>query len=228
MRGKCFIALSRWLFVAILLSVACVASAQEKNVSAVVLDSEIDSVGLARDEVVQKAKLHNVLVSYGATVPFHKSMLWQFTLAFDVRIFKNIFVGVTWEGEMQRFLDFNQYTDSLCGSSIELTIKAFSNPLYRKNKFSIGLWGDIGFGRYGGRYTVVDKTNGYVYDDETWIYESYLKFICGLYFKYRGIYATVGYHVNNLELTPYGKNIHHGVFRKPSLHGLSLMIRFGI
>lgn len=205
-----------------------VSNAREKCDSIVISTFSTDSVETAHDEMAKKTKLHKVLISWGATVPFHKSMLWQMTLGCDLRIYKNVFIGLTFECEMQRFRDFKEYTDTLSGASIELSVKAFSNPIFCKKNFSIGLWGDIGVGRFGGRYLVVAKDSGDVIDEEALLQESYLKFIFGLYFKYRCIYATVGYHVNNLELKPYGEAVHSGLFRKPSLNGLSLMLRFGI
>ena len=217
------------LAVGIIFLICChLASAQEECDSLVGFASDRDSIAMPQEKAMDEFKLHNAMVSYGATVPFHRSMLWQTTLAFEVRIMKNIYVGVTLECKMHRTWDFKEYRDTLYGSSIELTVKAFSNPIFQKKKFAAGFWGDFGIGKYDGYYWHTSKVGNDALNDETGCIRYYLKIIGGVYFKYRRIYATVGYHVNNLELKPFGHTTHGGIFRKPSLNGLSLMVRFGL
>ena len=195
------------------------------------LKSESDTCAMNGPQVQSQHKLHSVLLSFGATVPFHRSMLWQCTIALDYRIYKNLYLGLTAECETQRFWNFKERTDSLCGMSFEITAMVFSNPVFQKSRFSIGFWGNAGLGWYRGTHYLSSVKDGALesYDSyEEYHNQAYLTMTAGVYFKYRRLYATVGYHVTNLELKPYGSTIHHGIFRAPSLNGLSLMLRFGI
>ncbi len=189
-----------------------------------------DSVVEVVAEKPYTPKFHRFLISFGTTIPFNKSVLWMFAESAHIRVVKNVYVGVSYESHFDRTWQMKEYTDTLCGYSVEFSVLAFSNPIFRKKKFTAGVWGEIGYGHYSASRVLTFETEHEDYGDEYWgkMDESYLKCVGGLYFKYRGIYATVGYNFNNLELKPFGQKVHSGLLRGPALHGLSIMLRFGI
>ena len=174
-------------------------------------------------------KLHTVMLSFGKTIPVNSSANYLLYEAVHIKLFKNVYAGIKFESSIDRIWEHKHEltADTISGFSAELSVMAFSNPLYRKGKSSIGLWGDIGAGIFSS-YRYLGLPGGFNYYDSFSEKQYYMRLTGGMYYKYRGFFLTLGLFVNDLKLEEYDGHRMTGIFRKPTTYGLELAVRFAM
>lgn len=184
-----------------------------------------DSSVVAISSDGRKEDFHRFMMSFGKSFTFSSSAQYFIDVAMHVRAYKNLFVGLNVENvrrEWRRELE----ADTIFGIKYDLSVLAFSNPIFRRGWSAMGLYGDFGAGIFTyDRW--VGLPGGFNYYDKFSETQWYMRLNGGVYYKYRGIIATLGIFVSNLDLRHYdGHKASAGIFRRPREYGLQLSVRF--
>jgi len=170
------------------------------------------------------------MLSFGKNISINSSSDYILHESAHVRVFKNIFVGVNFESMIYKdwgYVENGLEADTISGFAADLSVLAFSNPVYRKGKSVLGFYGDLGAGIFS-YYRGLGLPGGFNYYDEFKEKQYYVRLEGGVYYKYRGIILTLGCFVNDLDLSRYKGRKVTGIFRKPTEYGLNLSIRFSM
>ncbi len=103
-------------------------------------DKNGQSTSTAISSDSEKENFHRFMYSIGKTIPVNSSASYLIHQSAHIRVYKNVFVGVDYEGGIDRMLNHGMTTDTIIGISADLSITIFSNPIYRKGKSAVGVW----------------------------------------------------------------------------------------
>ena len=210
----------------LLVAVAIFKVSAGQDVASSRVDTAQTSQVVAQLPNAPEKNFHRFMLSFGKSFPMGSSAKYLACVSMPVRAYKNVFVGLNIES-ISRIWKRELEADTISGSCIELSALAFSDPLYRKKRVGIGLWGDAGAGILASTRSL-GLPGGFNYYDEFKEKQYYVRLEGGVYCKYRGIILTLGCFVNDLDLSRYKGRKVTGIFRKPTEYGLNLSLRFSM
>ena len=169
---------------------------------------------------------HTVFYSIGKTFPFNTSVNYNINVSLQIRVYKNLYAGVRVE-QIDKIWEQKLTADTINGLTVALSVTAFSNPLYRKGKSAIGIWGNVEAGRFFAHRSL-GLPGGFNYYDDFPEKQFFMRLTGGMYYNYRGIFVTLGFFVDDLKTGRYDGHKITGIFRKPTTYGLELAVRFAM
>ncbi len=188
-----------------------------------------DTIVLSETEEKQM-NFHRWLLSIGAINRLDSHIAGSAFAEIHVQLLRNIFLGL-YTGIERISIDCStdSYSAIVDGTDVGVSILYMMPPKLRWKRIDLGLWGQVGYHRLSGNPSLLYESEEKTYNPGKYrLNPDFLKCDLGMYIKWRGIYLATAYSLSNIDMHPYGSGRKSGVFRKPSLHGLSLMIRFGI
>ena len=192
-------------------------------------ENPVDSLSITDSNIgIETTKLPLILVSLGDVNTFKSQTKLVSEENISVKVYKYFYVGITLKNSVKSTWRTDRYIGHIYSMSWEFLIEALSNPIFKRNHFSIGFSGNIGYGNLlKPEYSYEPlKMNSQFNPDEFQINRNYLTGTIGLYFRYYGLFLSLGYQLNNMDLDPINRR--NGLFRKPTVHGLLVAFRIGL
>ena len=101
-------------------------------------ENPTDSLSAADNNLgTETTHLPLILVSMGDVNTFKSKIDLGFEENFSVKIYKYFYVGITYKIYANNEWRTDRYIGSIQSSSLEFIIEALSNPIFKRNKFSI-------------------------------------------------------------------------------------------
>ncbi len=188
-----------------------------------------DTVAHSETETT-RMNFQRCLLSVGAINRLDSHIAGSTFCEIHVQLLKNIFLGLyTGIERVAIVCSTESYSALVEGTDIGVSILYMMPPKFRWKQAEVGLWGQASYHKLSGNPDLLYESDEKSFNPLKYhLNPDFLKCDLGLYMKWYGVYVAASYSVSNIDMHPYGTGKKRGLFRKPSLNGLSLMLRFGI
>lgn len=194
-------------------------------------DAQVDSVGISEVNNARSshADFQRVMLSAGYILGLKSEYEEGPLLELHVRLLRctPLYVGLSFDIWHSNIVTAD-YTGEFRTSVYGISLLEMFPPVLRLKRVSVGIFEQFGY------YSFYNTPEYYhepseKFDNSKLRYNKYyLGNTLGIYLKYRGLHITLGYTLNNIDLKPYGDGHKSGLFRKPTVHGLSVAFRLGL
>ena len=217
------------------LATALMVSALVSNVNATEVeaytDAQVDSMGTTKVNNARssQADFQRVILSAGCILGLKSEHDEGPLLEFHVRLLRctPLYVGLSFDIWHSNIVTAN-YTGEFRTPVYGVSLLEMFPPMVHLKRVSVGIFEQFGYYSFYSTPEYYHEPSENFDSSKLRYNKYYFGNTLGVYLKYRGLHLTIGYALSNIDLEPYGNGRKKGLFRKPTVHGLSVAFRLGL